>query len=88
MNYRNEIIKKINELDESNERLSSLAKGHVEMLDTTKAPKQAYHEFYNDIKDLTSNVQQSLGKIAEDNNMTLEQHQGQERGGECNQLLK
>lgn len=133
MNYRNEIIKQINELDKKNNRIVDLAKGQLELLDQTKASKEAYKDFYQDIKDLSTtipenlnknkeqestipnfleelrkikkweltpientpkseqqknDIQTSLDNYAENHKSELKQDQAQERGRECNQLLK
>ncbi|OHX26522.1 hypothetical protein BKX95_10025 [Streptococcus iniae] len=89
MNYRTEIIKKINELDKKNNRIVDLAKGQLELLDQTKASKETYKDFYQDIKELTpientpifeqknSDIQTSLDKYAEENKIELKQDQEQ-----------
>lgn len=65
MNYRTEIIKKINELDRKNNRIVDLAKGQLELLDQTKASKEAYKDFYQDIKDLSTTIPENLDKNKE-----------------------
>lgn len=91
MNYRTEIIKKINELDRKNNRIVDLAKGQLELLDQTKASKEAYKDFYQDIKDLSTtipentpkseqknnNIQDSLDKFTENHKIELKQDQEQ-----------
>lgn len=79
MNYRKEIITKLDEMEKGNERIFDLAKGQLDLLDKTKAPKESYKALYNDIKEIKIDIQDSLERFSESHDMKFEPIKEHER---------